>query len=44
MIDLTKGSYQERLKNGDLLLFSRNTTFYARIYKVKARDAISSRA
>ena len=32
-MDLAKGIYEERLKDGELLLFSRNRTFYARVYK-----------
>jgi hypothetical protein len=32
-MDLSEGAYEERLKNGELLLFSRNRIFYARIYK-----------
>ena len=33
MIDLTKAAYSERLQDGKLLLYSRNVTFYARVYK-----------
>jgi integrase len=33
MTDLKAGSYEERLKDGELLLYSRNRIFHARIYK-----------
>ena len=32
-MDLAEGTYEERLKDGELLLYSRNRIFYARIYK-----------
>ena len=35
-MDLSKGTYEERLKDGELLLYSRNRIFYARIYKGEA--------
>ena len=35
-MDLSKGTYEERLRDGELLLYSRNRIFYARIYKGEA--------
>lgn len=35
-MDLSKGTYEERLREGELLLYSRNRIFYARIYKGEA--------
>ena len=33
MVDITQAIYEERLREGQLLLYSRNQTFYARVYK-----------
>ncbi|OYU69224.1 MAG: hypothetical protein CFE28_03925 [Alphaproteobacteria bacterium PA2] len=35
-MDLSEGTYEERLRDGELLLFSRNRIFYARVYKGEA--------